>query len=255
MVKINRPAEIPVKLVGDGSLETANNIALYRADVASFQQGTKKFSFDSNIYGHDSVKVSLKTAQHDKCCFCESQVTHIAYGDVEHFRPKAAYVQNANDALQRPGYFWLAYEWSNLLFCCQICNQRFKKNLFPLLDPTTRVSSPDGNVKDEDALFVDPTAEEENPEDFIGFRGDTPFARDGNRRGEATIEALGLKRETLRGRRAALLEKLKLIYDIANYPNSPFGVRANQLLQNAVNPREEYSAAVKCALQNGFKYV
>ena len=163
MVKISRPAEIPEILVGDGATETANNITIYSADPVSFQQGSKKFSFNAKIYGHESVKQSLKTAQHDKCCFGESQVTHIAYGDVEHFRPKAGYVQHADDDLQRPAYFWLAYEWSNLLFCCQICNQRFKKNLFPLRQPATRVSSPDGNIDEEDCLFIDPSAEERDP--------------------------------------------------------------------------------------------
>ena len=68
--------------------------------------------------------------------FCESKVSHIAYGDVEHFRPKAGYRQRPEDPLVQPGYYWLAYEWSNLLFCCQLCNQRFKATISR--SPTTR---------------------------------------------------------------------------------------------------------------------
>ncbi len=78
--------------------------------------------------------------QHDKCAFCESKVSAIAYGDVEHFRPKAGYQQSHDDDLQRPGYYWLAYEWSNLFFSCSICNQQGKRNVFPLANPRRRAT-------------------------------------------------------------------------------------------------------------------
>jgi len=253
MVSINRSNIIPGILAGAGKEETDKNIASYQSDPLAYQNG-RKFSFNTNIYGHDSVKESLKTSQHDKCCFCESQVTHVAYGDVEHFRPKAGYLQNPDDDLQRPGYFWLVYEWTNLLFCCQICNQRFKKNLFPLLDPATRAASPDDDISNENPVFVNPA--EENPEDYIGFRGDTPYTINGSRRGEDTITALGLKREPLRGRRADLLEKLKLVYDFANqFPQSPHSARAQQLFQKAIDPKAEYSIAIKFALNDGFMFM
>jgi hypothetical protein len=43
--------------------------------------------------------------------------------------------------LEQPGYFWLAYVWANLFLACQLCNQSFKKNLFPLADPAKRARS------------------------------------------------------------------------------------------------------------------
>jgi hypothetical protein len=58
------------------------------------------------------------------------------------FRPKGGWVQNDGDALTQPGYYWLAYEWSNLLISCQLCNQEFKKNRFPLLNPTRACQDP-----------------------------------------------------------------------------------------------------------------
>jgi hypothetical protein len=42
-------------------------------------------SFKADIYGHPQVKDSLLTLQNGKCCFCEAQINHVSYGDVEHF--------------------------------------------------------------------------------------------------------------------------------------------------------------------------
>ncbi len=109
---------------------------------AQYDNNTKKFEFNSDLYAHAGIKTKLKQLQHDKCCFCESKLSHITYGDVEHFRPKAAYKQNEADYYAYPGYFWLAYDWDNLFLSCQKCNQRHKKNLFPLLDPDTRMLDP-----------------------------------------------------------------------------------------------------------------
>ena len=45
----------------------------------------------------------------------------VDYGDVEHFRPKSK-------------YWWLAYCLDNYLVSCAICNQKFKSNVFPILN-------------------------------------------------------------------------------------------------------------------------
>ena len=74
----------------------------YLSDPAGFDSGRKKLSFDSGIYGHPNIKEKLKTTQHGKCAFCESNITHIDYGDVEHFRPKGGYVQNNKETLNKP---------------------------------------------------------------------------------------------------------------------------------------------------------
>src|SRR5207248_2896103 len=71
----------------------------------------------------------------------ESFFAHTGYGDVEHFRPKGGYKQRETDELKRPGYYWLAYAWDNLFCSCQLCNQRFKRNLFPLRDGRRRARS------------------------------------------------------------------------------------------------------------------
>ena len=40
-------------------------------------------------YQHVEVKKALVDMFHEKCAYCESAITHIDYGHIEHFRPKA----------------------------------------------------------------------------------------------------------------------------------------------------------------------
>src|SRR5262249_33142527 len=103
MIRVHRPPTVPLILATKGAAATA-------ALCADYLAGTREFIFDRDIYGAAEVKEALKQAQHDKCCFCESKVSHISFGDVEHFRPKAAVRQIPGGSLRRPGYYWLAYE-------------------------------------------------------------------------------------------------------------------------------------------------
>lgn len=155
MIRIDKPSA-PKILRDRGAAATAENRESFDATPTQYKNGTKKFDFSSGIYGAKSVKNALLKAQHKKCCFCESKVAHVAYGDVEHFRPKGGFRQLPDDALGRPGYYWLAYEWENLYFSCQLCNQRYKKNLFPLKNPTQRARSHRGDVSREETEFIDP---------------------------------------------------------------------------------------------------
>jgi hypothetical protein len=88
----------------------------------------------------------LENVFHNKCAYCETAVTGFP-GDAEHFRPKGQVrvilddgnsdivrvVDEDNEELTHPGYFWLAYHWQNILPSCEFCN-RFggKKDLFPV---------------------------------------------------------------------------------------------------------------------------
>lgn len=66
------------------------------------------------------TKDQLLRETHNKCAYCESDITTVSYGDVEHYRPKSV-------------YWWLAYVYDNYLASCAICNQRFKGAQFEFL--------------------------------------------------------------------------------------------------------------------------
>jgi uncharacterized protein (TIGR02646 family) len=190
-----RKGDPPAVLRGRGARATERLRADYDAAPAEYGSGARRFRFDRGLYAHPSVKQALCAAQHGKCAFCESCLTHTGYGDVEHLRPKAGSKQRPQDALRRPGYYWLAYEWSNLFFSCELCNQRFKRNLFPLANPRQRVRSHHQDVTRERPLLIDPG--QVDPADYMGFREEVARPARGRREGRVTIQALGLNRKEL----------------------------------------------------------
>jgi uncharacterized protein (TIGR02646 family) len=207
MIQLIKKHTVPAPSILEGK-----GIAERASLCGAFNGGQIEFEFDSSLYGHAEVKSSLIAVQDGKCCFCESKITHISYGDVEHFRPKAGWIQGY-EPLNKPGYYWLAYDWDNLFFACQICNQRHKKNYFPLFDNTKRALSHRDDIDKEAAFFIKP--DREDPQDFIEFREEIPFPVDNNPRGTETIQRFGLDRETLSERRREKLGLIRELYNIA----------------------------------------
>ncbi|CAM1359131.1 HNH endonuclease family protein [Tenacibaculum xiamenense] len=228
----------------------------FEESQVDYERRTKTLSFDSKIYAHESIKNILKTSQFGKCAFCESNITHISHGDVEHFRPKKGYCQNNNDELHGPGYYWLAYDFENLMLACQVCNQREKKNLFPLRNPEKRkISHNDANsLKKEKPFFINPLNEE--PSFFIKFHGAQAVGIDKNHRGKKTIENIGLNRKGKNGisdlfeMRLDYLKKVQYTYFIANCNVSTQISRekideAKALMQQYRSPKSQYSAMIR----------
>ena len=248
MIKITKPAA-PAVLLGRGQTKRAKHCADYDSAPADYDIGTKTFTFDAALYGDATVKEALIAAQHGKCCFCEKKIG--AEGDIEHFRPKAGFCQGARSPLERPGYYWLAYEWDNLLLACPICNQRFKKNLFPLRDPAKRAKNHHGDAAQEEPLFINPASDD--PASFIGFRQEIPHALRGNKRGKETIKALGLDRENLAEERRGHLNILATYRSIlaleARLTAEPEGRRliamAKAFLSDAVLDAAKFAAMAR----------
>lgn len=254
MIRIKKPEISPKILQEKGKVETDALREEYLQNRIDYESGAKKFEFDSKIYGSKSVKNALIKAQHGKCFLCESKITHISYSDVEHFRPKGGFRQNNEEAIKTPGYYWLAYDWKNLFLACQLCNQLFKKNLFPLENPQDRATSHERDLSREKPLFINP--ETENPEEFISFRGEIPFAVGGNNRGKTTIEATGIDRIELDEMRLEILKPLKALYELANLnPDIPESEEASALLQEYQTDSHEYAAAICANMKDGFIYV
>ena len=245
MIRIRKPNTAPSILRNRGVTQTDADKAAYDSAPQDYRSGDKTFEFKGRIYGAKPVKNALTKAQHEKCCFCEAKVTHVAYGDVEHFRPKGGYRQDPDDPLGRPGYYWRAYAWENLFFSCQLCNQRYKKNLFPLRNPGQRARSHHDDSSAEEALFIDPGAM--NPEEFISFRQEYPYAINGNDLGHMMIDALGLDREALAERRRDHLDALRLVKALAD-SDSPEADDARDYLHRSIQDSAEYAAMARAAL-------
>ncbi|WP_143177896.1 hypothetical protein [Cystobacter ferrugineus] len=246
MIRIRKPAEPPEVLRTKGARALRAMKAAHSRAPRSFKSGKKSFEFDPGIYGHETVKATLRKAQHLKCAFCESNFAHISYGDVEHFRPKAGWRLKEKEPLGRPGYYWLAYEWTNLFLSCTLCNQQFKRNLFPLKTPTRRARNHKDDVAAEDPLLLDPAADD--PESFISFRQEVPYAVGGNKRGETTIRTLGLRREELAEQRRKHLSHVKALRSLIRL-GAPEALEAQALLQRMQQDAGEYAAMTRAFLR------
>jgi uncharacterized protein (TIGR02646 family) len=242
MIRVLRPAAPPAVLAVDGNAKRQEHCAAYSA-------GARAFEFDPKIYGHEDVKQTLVAMHHGKCCYCESYVRHVSPGTVDHYRPKAASQQRAGDSFIRPGYYWLVYDWENLLFSCQICNQTYKGNLFPLVEETKRALSHLHPLNLEQPLLIDPS--KDDPADFISFREEIAFALDDNPRGRTTIEILGLnERNNLLERRRDWIKKLQLCRNVvALLPHTQLAADAAQFLNEAVGDAAEFAAMSRALLR------
>lgn len=248
MIRIARPAAVPTVLTTLGTAQNRYNRGLYRKYRIEFRDGSRSFDFDTAIYAHPAVKECLIAAQHGKCAFCEAKIGHISYGDIEHFRPKGGVRQTSSSPLKTPGYYWLAYEWTNLLLSCQLCNQRFKANHFPLEKGSPRARFHGHDVTRERTMFINPAAED--PEVVIGFREHVPIALGNDARARRTIRRLGLRRPELnehRRERLAMIEALHALA-VAN-PQTSLAGEALVLLRQLATPRSEYSLMVRTFLR------
>lgn len=249
MIRIERPETAPGTLETDGKELCAELCALVAEWRAGRTASQPILSFDPAVYGSRAVKGALMTAQHDKCAYCESRVTTTSFGDVEHFRPKGGVRQAEGSPLEQPGYYWLAYEWSNLLVACEKCNRALKKCIFPLSNPARRARSPEEPLAEEDALLIDPSSCD--PELHITFDREVPKPLDGSLRGAKTIEVLGLDHERLNEPRRNLLRLLTCVYRVSRMDclESP---EARDALEIAARESSDYSAMVRAALRAGF---
>ncbi len=248
MIRVHRPPTAPTVLLTRGAAACLRHCQEYDSAPRDYARGIKAFrhdDFDGSIYAHEEVKDALRAAQHDKCAFCESKITHVDYGDVEHFRPKTAFHQQAGDPLRRPGYYWLAYEWTNLFLSCTLCNQQFKGNRFPLRDGRRRVKSHRQAhfLSREQPLLIDPASVD--PSLHLEFREHIVYPVGSSREGQTTIKVMGLNREPMAVMREERFDTLSILVKARNRFRSELVVNWNlgdeSLLREIEDKLAEYS--------------
>lgn len=156
-------------------------------------------------------EVFLNEAFSGKCAYCESNHTSGYPANVEHYRPKNGVTVNRTQ-IDHPGYFWLAYDWENLLLACAHCNGRHpsmrggkkishegKMNEFRIRgarvsEPSADLSRGQQELKDERPLLINPYLD--NPADHIYFL-ENGMLHHKTVEGEETIEVCDLNRPAL----------------------------------------------------------
>lgn len=187
MITISRDyANPPEILVGESC----------RRKIEELHRQQNKHDFSSHYYRHDSVVRRLKDLYHNKCAYCESSFGATGSVRIDHYRPKDGIKGD-----KHTGYYWLGYEWSNLLPACEKCNGA-KSNHFPVAG--TRVLHPQADqgeflvnsptFRAELPLVINP--ELNHPERHFVFTPDG-FIAGKSDQAKTTIAICGLNREDL----------------------------------------------------------
>jgi uncharacterized protein (TIGR02646 family) len=274
MIKIIKN-EAPLVLVEKGNIKTEADLKEYNTNKIKYTSGLLKFEADTTIYNSDIVRYKLEEIQKNKCCYCETKSTR-SNSDIEHFRPNKAYSSSFKGNSLYPGYFWLAYNWDNLFLACQVCNQIFKNDFFPIQDEVARAQLNDLSIENEFSLFVHPSQDE--PENDIEYRESIPFGK--TEKGKKTIAYLGFGSlehgkefdikysQKHKIRIIRLVEERELFYKekelifkaVKVLENSELNEEKSALLNafkaainNAQKFDSEWSSMIKCAVKAEFK--
>ncbi len=171
---------------------------------AQYEMGIRSFSFTKD-YNMIIVKETLRERQYNKCCFSEVKFDR-DYPNVEHFRPKGRVDPFPYGEPEYPGYYWLAYNWSNLLLCKSAINSSNKRNYFPLQQGSERKKNHNESII-ENPILIDPSIED--PRIHIRFHKDEPFGVDD--RGRFNVEFFKLRHPELEEARRTKFHSLNII--------------------------------------------
>lgn len=268
MIRIHRDREaVPAAFKADGRKAKELKLLMARRDHLM------RLDFDPEAaHGYKSewwkaAKPQLRKESRGKCAYCEARADAVAHCDVEHFRPKSI-------------WWWLTCCWDNYVFACQLCNQTFKSDHFPLSGtPKAPVSvtaatdegklqalagklAPDPVIPEEITAWqkkwklekphlIDPAAQD--PEALLAWEVDDDAAeisvipRGGSaavkRTVAACIEFYGLNREELRQLRYEVFEGIDTAREALGVAALPAAKRTKLLnrLRRAIAPERQFA--------------
>jgi hypothetical protein len=183
----------------------------------------------SDIYRRRRIKKEVYLAKdgpfRGRCAYCEASIADFQHGDIEHFRPKKAVTDDKDNPVvisgpdgrqhEHPGYYWLAYDWKNLLPSCISCNQPGEHNIgkrtrFPTANGY--YVTPEQDVGAEQPLLINPVdPADDDPETHLTVDFETGnLTHPNSARGAKCIEVFGLnKRDQLVTDRNTALNDVK----------------------------------------------
>ena len=135
---------------------TKANELLEKLKAASNSEERNKI-IDSNSKVWGDLKEWLLTLSYQKCWFSEAKDC-FNHWDVEHFRPKKS--AKDLDGKEHDSYWWLTFDWHNFRICGNVGNRK-KGTFFPLRPGSARVTDPDGDLRFEDKILLDPAHEDD----------------------------------------------------------------------------------------------
>lgn len=167
--------------------------------------------YSTSYYASSSVHSQLHKLYNGKCAFCESDVRAGSALQIDHYRPKSG----VKEDLGHRGYYWLGYEWTNLISLCSKCN-RSKSHHFPIdsigirqyIHPLSlsKYLINSSELIDEKPLLINP--ETHDPQIFFTFLPSGKIKGKGQPEADKTIEICKLNRKDLQLARKKLRDDL-----------------------------------------------
>ena len=142
-----------------------------------------------NRYKQDDIRTALEQMYGGLCCYCESRIPIVAFGHIEHRKPKKS----------QPEY---TFDWDNLHLACPVCNQAKSDKWnddYPILDSVQDTIS-----------------------EHLSYKVDGVKRWPESHRGTTTIEHAALNRQELRDARMVIAFRvLDIICALNQDPDSP----------------------------------
>lgn len=208
-------------------------------------------------------------ATNGKCAYCEEKVVPgQRHGDVEHYRPKGAVrdndgkvvkIERDGQKMKHPGYYWLAYDYTNLLPSCLACNRRAKDTVsgrntgksdwFPTLDG--KWATRPEEVATEQPALLNPWFDD--PSEHLLFDTESGRVIGITPRGEVTVELLGLNRAELPGERLKACEAATSAYALLAGDAARAYEGNDRVIRDAVSGVTEYAAFCRAAIREAMR--
>lgn len=210
-----------------------------RALCESFESVQKR-SIKKQLYRRRSITRSFYLNEgppfYGKCAYCEAPIVAYRRDNIDHFRPKATITDELKQPIplrdttgavrlgpdgqpvMHPGYYWLAYDWQNLLPACAACNLG-KHSRFPV---NGRHAQRPEEVADEKPLLINPASGrgEDDPDLHLFFDtlAETIVPRTDRGRKCCEVFALNERTQLLDDRKQAVRSVRALLAKIALQP-------------------------------------
>ncbi|QWA10375.1 hypothetical protein GTU79_24665 [Sodalis ligni] len=217
-----KTAEVEVDVRAKAVEEIWDNDKLEHELKSAILNARKKaINSKSDVWG--TMSQILSGLSFGKCWYCESTELR-SDNPVDHFRPKG----KVAECPEHPGYWWLAFEWSNFRYSCTYCNSRRvdtetsggKQDHFPILPPPMWNKSRD-DVFIENPVLLDPTDIDDVNLLTFNINGEACPNVDDNssplyRRAKESVELYHLNHVPTKNARKRICQKVRMLVSNIN---------------------------------------
>lgn len=160
----------------------------------------KRYLFPFNKEIDIKLKEDLHKIFYGKCGYCETIIESPEKGVIDRYRPHNGV--RDKDGYNQDLYWWLTFEWDNLIYSCKECNQ-YKANYFPIQG--VRALKVKDNLDQEKRLLLNPCVDDPQEHFYYNHDGHIQIK---TREGEQTVDLLRLNDRTdlIEGRKKARKE-------------------------------------------------